>query len=139
MKVTITAGYICLMAAFLTPLNAKARFVSLKGTVQVFVGGKWQTATTATQLESGTPIQTAYNSNALIMFSSGGQMALKPNTKIILNDLPVNPGSSRDIFLEHGQVSAFVNVHGLLKLPPAEARRRWRDGVLYFAQVGVVG
>ena len=90
MKVSISAGCMFWMVAFLAPLSAKARFVSLKGAVQVFVGGKWQTATTATNLVSGTPIQTAYNSNALIMFSSGGQMALKPNTKIISTKTPIS-------------------------------------------------
>lgn len=99
---------VCFFALATPQLWAKARFGQLKGTVQVYAGGKWLNATLGTKLENGTPIQTAYNSTALIYFSTGGQLALQPNTKIILNELPVSPGSNRDIYLEHGQVSAFV-------------------------------
>jgi hypothetical protein len=94
------------------PLLSAARFGTIKGTVQVFSNGKWLNANSGMKLETGMPVQTAYNGTALIVFSNGGQMALKPNTKIILQELPVDPGSNREIFLEHGHVSAFVKKGG---------------------------
>jgi len=89
-------------------ISAAAKFASIKGIVQIYEKGKWVPASLAQKLETGVTIQTGYKSAAVIVFQVGGQMALAANTKVIVKDVPTNPGTNRDIYLEHGNVSAFV-------------------------------
>jgi cell division protein FtsB len=101
-------------------LQAEARFASLKGTVQIYEKQKWVNATPQTKLPSGAMIQTAYRSQAVVIYPQGGQLAIGPNTRVTIFDNATSSGTDREVLVDHGQLSAFV------KKGPAEARNAFR-------------
>lgn len=107
----LLSGIAAVGVIYLTALPlaaADARFASLKGTVQIFEKQKWVNVNLQTKIPSGTLIQTGYRSQAVIMYATGGQMALAQNTRVTVLDTPSTSGTNREIILDHGQVSAFV-------------------------------
>ncbi|AFM13796.1 FecR family protein [Turneriella parva DSM 21527] len=101
-------------------LQAEARFASLKGTVQIYEKQKWVNATAQTKLPSGAMIQTAYRSQAVVIYPQGGQLAIGPNTRVTIFDNPGGAGTDREMMIDHGQLSAFV------KKGPEGARNAFR-------------
>lgn len=98
------------LVAVISPLaiRAEARFALLKGTVQIYQNQKWVDANLTMKLPSGAMIQTAYRSQAVVIYPKGGQLALGPNTRITLFDNLVSSGTDREVMIEHGNVSGFV-------------------------------
>lgn len=106
------AGVVCGLLAMLTtfPAFAGARFANLQGTVQVFENGKWVKATLASKISDGMTIETGPRSSAVVVFSRGGQMALKAHTRITISDAQgiVGGGTDREMQMVQGEVSGFV-------------------------------
>lgn len=96
------------LTLFAGTLNAEARFASLKGTVQIFENRKWVNATPQTKLASGTMIQTSYRSQAVVIYPKGGQLAVGPNTRVTIFDSAAGSGTDRELMVDHGQITAFV-------------------------------
>ncbi len=101
-------------------LQADARFASIKGTVQIFEKQKWVNVNSQTRLPSGAMIQTAYRSQAVVIYPQGGQLAIGPNTRVTIFDNPVAAGTDREVIVDHGQLSAYV------KKGPDTARNSFR-------------
>lgn len=104
------SGYLLTLIALWLPggIHAEARFVSLKGTVQIYQNQKWIDANLTMKLPTGAMIQTAYRSQAVVIYPKGGQLALGPNTRVTLFDNPMSSGTDREVFIDHGNVSGFV-------------------------------
>lgn len=98
------------LVAVMSPLgiHAEARFASLKGTVQIYQNQKWVDANLAMKLPTGAMIQTAYRSQAIVIYPKGGQLALGSNTRVTLLDNSVSSGTDREVLIDHGNVSGFV-------------------------------
>lgn len=103
-----TIGFALIALFSAGAIRAEARFASLKGTVQIYQNQKWIDANPSMKLPSGTMIQTAYRSSAVVIYPSGGQIALGPNTQITIFDNLVTSGTDREVLIAHGQVSGFV-------------------------------
>ncbi len=101
-------------------IYGEARFASIKGTVQVYENRKWVNATAQMKLPSGAMIQTAYRSQAVVIYPKGGQLAIGPNTRVTIFDNATSSGTDREVMVDHGQLSAFV------KKGPADARNSFR-------------
>jgi len=111
---------VVLAALFTFSLHAEARFASLKGTVQVYENRKWVNANPQMKLASGAMIQTAYRSQAVVVYPKGAQLAIGPNTRVTIFDNATSSGTDREVLVDHGQLSAFV------KKGPADARNAFR-------------
>lgn len=61
-------GYIvtALFAGSLSVLHAQARFLTLKGKVQVFEGGRWVKAAFESRLTQESSVQVGYRSGAVV-------------------------------------------------------------------------
>jgi len=109
MKTTVRICLTLMAFGTLAQLSAAARFGSLQGAVQIFDKGKWVKATLATKITSGVSIQTGRESAALIVFSRGGQMALKSFTRVTITDADSSTGGTdREMQIVQGEVSGFV-------------------------------
>lgn len=90
-------------------IEAAGRFSSISGTVQIFENDKWVKATMASKINDGTTVETGPRSSAVIIFSRGGQMALRAHTRITIADAGgVSGGTDREMTLSHGELSGFV-------------------------------
>lgn len=88
--------------------------------MQVYENRKWVNANPQMKLASGAMIQTAYRSQAVVIYPKGGQLAIGPNTRVTIFDNATSSGTDREVLLDHGQLSAFV------KKAPDSARNSFR-------------
>jgi len=98
-----------LFAGSLGVLHAQARFVTLKGKVQVFEGGRWVKAAFENRLTQESSVQVGYRSGAVVALPEGSQVALKENTVLSFNELATDLSKPRtELYIQQGGLGAYV-------------------------------
>jgi hypothetical protein len=89
--------------------QAQARFVTLKGKVQVFEGGRWVKAAFENKLTQESSVQVGYRSGAVVALPEGSQVALKENTVLSFNELATDLSKPRtELYIQQGGLGAYV-------------------------------
>ena len=108
-SLTMTAlfvGNLCLPSG---EPQAQARFVTLKGRVQVFEGGRWVKAAFENKLTQESSVQVGYRSGAVVALPEGSQVALKENTVLSFNELATDLSKPRtELYIQQGGLGAYV-------------------------------
>jgi len=99
-------GAAALIAADKSP---QARFMTLKGKVQVFEAGRWVKAAIDSRLSEENSVQVGYRSAAVVALPEGSQIALKENTVLSFNELATDLAKPRtELYIQQGGLGAYV-------------------------------